>query len=152
KILKNPRLNIDSLETMISITKKVENNSDYLNLTQIVISNIEKINNCSNSVEKVFLKKENFRILDKIEREIAKRNLTQKNTEKLIEDLNQNNPDQSQEYTLENLIINVYKTLLNRMPVQSEIEEWLNNLLNGVKFEEFFHLTFNCEERQIINS
>ncbi|MEI2420729.1 DUF4214 domain-containing protein, partial [Arthrospira platensis SPKY2] len=98
------------------------------------------------------MKKENFRILDKIEREIAKRNLTQKNTEKLIEDLNQNNPDQSQEYTLENLIINVYKTLLNRMPVQSEIEEWLNNLLNGVKFEEFFHLTFNCEERQIINS
>ena len=38
------------------------------------------------------------------------------------------------------------------MPVQSEIEEWLNNLLNGLKFEEFFHITFNCEERQIINS
>ena len=129
----------------------LSNNSDYQNLTEIVISNIENINKCNNLVEKVLLKKENFSILDKIEREIIKRNLAIKNSEKSIEDLSKNNPTQSQEYTLENAIINVYKTVLNRMPVQSEIEEWLNNLLNGLKFEEFFHITFNCEERQIIN-
>ncbi|MGI0496381.1 tetratricopeptide repeat protein [Limnospira platensis] len=152
KMLKNPPLNIDSFETMIDITKQVKNNSDYLNLTQIVISNIKIINNCNNSVEKVFLKKENSRILDKIEREMAKRNLTQENTENSIEDLSKNNPTQSQEYTLENAIINVYKVVLNRMPLQSEIEEWLNNILNGLKFEDFFNIILNCDEAKQIKS
>jgi hypothetical protein len=152
KMLKNPPLNIDIFEKIIDITKKGANNSDYQNLTEIVISNIENINKCNNLVEKVFLKKENFRILDKIEREIVKRNLTQKNTEKSIEDLNNNNSTQSQQNTLENAIINAYKIVLNREPFQSEIEEWLNNILNGLKFEEFFHIICNSEERQIINS
>jgi hypothetical protein len=113
---------------------------------------IENINKCNNLVEKVLLKKENFSILDKIEREIIKRNLAIKNSEKSIEDLNKNNPTQSQPYTLENAIINAYKVVLNREPFQSEIEEWLNNILNGLKFEEFFHIICNSEERQIINS
>jgi tetratricopeptide (TPR) repeat protein/GT2 family glycosyltransferase len=152
KMLKNPPLNIDLFEKIIDITKKGANNSDYQNLTQIVIINIESINKCNNLVEKVLLKKENFSILDKIEREIIKRNLAIKNSEKSIEDLNKNNPTQSQPYTLENAIINAYKVVLNREPFQSEIEEWLNNILNGLKFEEFFHIICNSEERQIINS